>query len=178
MWHVSHRSCTNISTSRGATRLRSQNPWRRGPCVLSMTQTSGMSNMADPRFRFHCYSSPLSHAATPMLRSGQRDGRAKGDVFAQHRVINQMFGLAASRELPQSRLTLPSIFAPRPWSRRVQIDTIAFSSTHRPKRLTHRACSGLPCRGRLLAVSRCAVACGGPASMERVIAQVCRRLSG
>ncbi len=26
----------------GATRLRSQNPWRRGPCVLSMTQTSRM----------------------------------------------------------------------------------------------------------------------------------------
>jgi hypothetical protein len=30
-----------------------------------------------------------------MLRKGQFKGLAKGDVLAQNRVINQMFGLAA-----------------------------------------------------------------------------------
>jgi transposase, IS6 family len=30
-----------------------------------------------------------------MLRKGQHDGLAKGDVLAQNRVINQLFGLAA-----------------------------------------------------------------------------------
>jgi hypothetical protein len=34
-----------------------------------------------------------------MLRKGQIEGVAKRDVLAQNRVINHMFGLAASREL-------------------------------------------------------------------------------
>ena len=35
------------------------------------------------------------YEAMHMLRKGQLDGIAKGDVLAQNRVINQMFGLAA-----------------------------------------------------------------------------------
>jgi hypothetical protein len=30
-----------------------------------------------------------------MLRKGQIEGLAKGDILAQNRVINQLFGLAA-----------------------------------------------------------------------------------
>jgi hypothetical protein len=37
--------------------------------------------------------------ARPMLRKGQLEGVAKGDVLARNRVINQLFGLAASRAL-------------------------------------------------------------------------------
>jgi hypothetical protein len=33
--------------------------------------------------------------AMHMLRKGQIEGIAKGDVLAQNRVINQLFGLAA-----------------------------------------------------------------------------------
>jgi hypothetical protein len=33
-----------------------------------------------------------------MLRKGQLQGMVKGNVLAQNRVINQLFGLAASRE--------------------------------------------------------------------------------
>ena len=39
------------------------------------------------------------YEAMHMLRKGQIEGIAKGDVLAQNRVINQLFGLAASREL-------------------------------------------------------------------------------
>jgi hypothetical protein len=42
----------------------------------------------------------------PMLRKGQIQGLAKGDVLAQNRVINQLFGLAASRVLTQPLLML------------------------------------------------------------------------
>jgi IS6 family transposase len=35
------------------------------------------------------------YKAMHMLRKGQHDGLAKGDVLAQNRVINQLFGLAA-----------------------------------------------------------------------------------
>ena len=35
------------------------------------------------------------YEAMHMLRKGQHDGLAKGDVLAQNRVINQLFGLAA-----------------------------------------------------------------------------------
>jgi hypothetical protein len=33
------------------------------------------------------------------LRKGQLKGLARGDVLTQNRVINQLFGLAAKREL-------------------------------------------------------------------------------
>jgi hypothetical protein len=39
------------------------------------------------------------YEARPMLRKGQLERVAKGDVLAQNRVINQLFGLAASRAL-------------------------------------------------------------------------------
>jgi IS6 family transposase len=35
------------------------------------------------------------YEAMRMLRKGQLEGLAKGDVLGQNRVINQMFGLAA-----------------------------------------------------------------------------------
>jgi IS6 family transposase len=35
------------------------------------------------------------YEAMHMLRKGQFEGIAKGDVLAQNRLINQMFGLAA-----------------------------------------------------------------------------------
>jgi transposase, IS6 family len=35
------------------------------------------------------------YEALHMLRKGQIEGIAKGDVLAQNRVINQLFGLAA-----------------------------------------------------------------------------------
>ena len=35
------------------------------------------------------------YEAMHMLRKGQIEGIAKGDVLAQNRVINQLFGLAA-----------------------------------------------------------------------------------
>jgi transposase-like protein len=35
------------------------------------------------------------YEAMHMLRKGQLQGAAKGDVLAQNRVINQLFGLAA-----------------------------------------------------------------------------------
>src|SRR6266850_4989654 len=46
------------------------------------------------------------YEAMHMLRKGQIEGIAKGDVLAQNRVINQLFGLAASREL--ASLSSPS----------------------------------------------------------------------
>jgi transposase, IS6 family len=39
------------------------------------------------------------YEAMHRLRKGQIEGIAKGDVLAQNRVINQLCGLAASREL-------------------------------------------------------------------------------
>jgi hypothetical protein len=39
------------------------------------------------------------YEARPMLRKGQLERVAKGDVLAQNRIINQLFGLAASRAL-------------------------------------------------------------------------------
>jgi transposase, IS6 family len=36
-----------------------------------------------------------AYEAMHMLRKGQLEGLAKGDVLAQNRVINQLFGLAA-----------------------------------------------------------------------------------
>ena len=39
------------------------------------------------------------YEAMHTLRKGQIEGIAKRDVLAQNRVINQLFGLAASREL-------------------------------------------------------------------------------
>jgi IS6 family transposase len=39
------------------------------------------------------------YEAMPMLRKGQIEGMAKGEVLAQNRIINQLFALAASREL-------------------------------------------------------------------------------
>jgi IS6 family transposase len=35
------------------------------------------------------------YEAMPRLRKGQLEGVAKGDVFTQNRVINQLFGVAA-----------------------------------------------------------------------------------
>jgi transposase-like protein len=35
------------------------------------------------------------HDAMHMLRKGQLEGQAKGDILARNPVINQMFGLAA-----------------------------------------------------------------------------------
>ena len=46
------------------------------------------------------------YEAMHLLRKDQIEGRAKGDVLAQNRVINQLFGLAASREL--ASLSSPS----------------------------------------------------------------------
>jgi IS6 family transposase len=48
------------------------------------------------------------YEAMHMLRKGQHDRLAKGDVLAQNRVINQLFGLAAERMLAQPRT--PSSF--------------------------------------------------------------------
>jgi DDE domain len=56
------------------------------------------------------------YEALPMLRKGQLEGLAKGDVRTQNRVMNQMFGLAASRVLAQPLLTLHSVFATLPSS--------------------------------------------------------------
>ena len=39
------------------------------------------------------------YEALHRLRKGQLEGVAKRDVLAQNRVINQLFGVAASREL-------------------------------------------------------------------------------
>jgi IS6 family transposase len=36
-----------------------------------------------------------AYEAMHMLRKGQIEGMAKGDVLAQNRIINQLFGLAA-----------------------------------------------------------------------------------
>jgi hypothetical protein len=44
-----------------------------------------------------------------MLRQGQFKGGIKGDVLAQHRVINQRFGGAASRALAQPLRMVPSV---------------------------------------------------------------------
>jgi hypothetical protein len=44
-----------------------------------------------------------------MLRKGQLEVLAKRDILAQNRVINQLFGLAASRAIAQPLLT-PSPF--------------------------------------------------------------------
>jgi hypothetical protein len=52
--------------------------------------------------------------AMPMLRKGQIAGLTKGDVLAQHQVINQLLGLAASRALTLSLLSLQSVLAIRP----------------------------------------------------------------
>jgi hypothetical protein len=49
-----------------------------------------------------------------MLRKGQIEGMAKGDVLAQNRAINQMFGLATSRVLARPLLTPRSVFATLP----------------------------------------------------------------
>jgi IS6 family transposase len=54
------------------------------------------------------------YEAMHMLRKGQIEGMAKGDVLAQNRVINQMFGLAASRVLARPLPTLRSVFATLP----------------------------------------------------------------
>jgi transposase, IS6 family len=48
------------------------------------------------------------YEAMHMLRKGQHDRLAKGDVLAQNRVINQLFGFAAERMLAQPRT--PSSF--------------------------------------------------------------------
>lgn len=52
--------------------------------------------------------------ALHMLRQGQFKGGIKGDVLAQHRVINQRFGGAASRALAQPLRMVPSVFATLP----------------------------------------------------------------
>jgi hypothetical protein len=49
--------------------------------------------------------------ALHMLRQGQFKGGIKGDVLAQHRVINQRFGGATSRALAQPLRMVPSVFA-------------------------------------------------------------------
>jgi transposase, IS6 family len=54
------------------------------------------------------------YKAMPMLRKGQIEGLAKGDVLAQNQVINQLFGLATSRALATVLLTLPPVFATQP----------------------------------------------------------------
>ena len=46
-----------------------------------------------------------------MLRKGQHDQLAKGDVLAPNRVINQLFGFAAERMLAQPPLELQVVFA-------------------------------------------------------------------
>jgi hypothetical protein len=52
--------------------------------------------------------------ARHMLRQGQCEGGIKGAVLAQHRVINQRFGGAASRALAQPLLMVPVGFATLP----------------------------------------------------------------
>jgi hypothetical protein len=52
--------------------------------------------------------------AMPMRRPGQIEGLAKGDVFAQHQVINQLFRFAASRALATLLLTPPPVCATQP----------------------------------------------------------------
>jgi len=49
--------------------------------------------------------------AIHMLRKGQIERLAKGDVLAQHQVINQLFGLATSRALSTLLLAPHSVFA-------------------------------------------------------------------
>jgi hypothetical protein len=49
--------------------------------------------------------------AMHMLRKGQIVRLAKGDVLAQNQVINQLFGLVASRALATLPLTPHSVFA-------------------------------------------------------------------
>jgi transposase, IS6 family len=52
--------------------------------------------------------------ARHMLRQGQCKGGIKGAVLAQHRVINQRFGGAASRALAPPLRMVPSVFATLP----------------------------------------------------------------
>jgi IS6 family transposase len=54
------------------------------------------------------------HKAMHMLRKGQIEGLAKGDVLAQNQVINQLFGLDASRALVTLLLTPHPVFATQP----------------------------------------------------------------
>jgi hypothetical protein len=56
------------------------------------------------------------YEAMHMLRKGQYDRLAKGDVLAQNRVINQLCGFAAERRLAQPLLELQAVFATRPRS--------------------------------------------------------------
>jgi hypothetical protein len=48
------------------------------------------------------------------LHKGQLEGVTKGDVLAQNRVTNQLFGLAASQALAHPLLSLQSVFATLP----------------------------------------------------------------
>ena len=68
------------------------------------------------------------YEAMHMLRKGQFEGVIKGDVLAQNRVINQLFGLAASRALAQPLLMVPLVFATLPSGRpssRVMASSVA-----------------------------------------------------
>jgi hypothetical protein len=73
----------------------------------------------NPELRFRAFSTAertiQGYEAMHMLRKGQIEGLAKGDVLTQNRVINQMFGLAAERVLAQPLLTLHSVFATLPF---------------------------------------------------------------
>jgi hypothetical protein len=50
------------------------------------------------------------YEAIHMLHKRQLEGVTTGDVLGQHRVINQMCGMAASRGLTQPLLILQSVF--------------------------------------------------------------------
>jgi hypothetical protein len=59
-----------------------------------------------------------------MLHKGQVEGLAKGDVLAQNRVINQLFRLAASRELT-SRSSRSNEFLQHNLAPRLQLELLA-----------------------------------------------------
>jgi transposase, IS6 family len=78
-------------------------------CVLRQCKYLNNVGEQDHRFMKRCVNPGLGFGAfstaqrtiqgceaRPMLRKGQLEGVAKGDVLARNRVINQLFGLAAS----------------------------------------------------------------------------------
>jgi hypothetical protein len=64
-----------------------------------------------------------------MLRKGQLEGLAKGDILAPNRMINEQCKLAASRALSQPPLIRQSVLATRPPSRMGQLLAGAYAPT-------------------------------------------------
>jgi IS6 family transposase len=73
------------------------------------------------------------YEAMHMFRKGQLEGVAKGDILAQKRVINQLFGLAASRELTTRFSHAHEFLQHNPYVRVWQMRRTALGLQGRPK---------------------------------------------